>query len=116
MFTPRSLKVRGFRGFLQEQEFHFDRPVTLLFGDNHCGKSSTLNALEWCLFGGDCAGLHTGIRERVGWVIPNQQADPPEVVVELRLDGPVGTYQIRRRMHGPPKKRKDISELELLYP
>jgi DNA repair exonuclease SbcCD ATPase subunit len=54
MFIPTHLAVRGFRGFTGEYAFEFPTPATILFGENHCGKSSTLNALEWCLFGDQC--------------------------------------------------------------
>src|SRR6266545_2833645 len=116
MLTPRILKVRGFRGFLNEQEFRFDTPAVILFGENHCGKSSTLNALEWCLFGDECKGIQTGIRERVGWPVPNRNLEPPDVLVELTLDGSDGTYRIRRRLYKAPKKPTPVKELEVCLP
>jgi DNA repair exonuclease SbcCD ATPase subunit len=88
MLTPKTLKVRGFRGFVGEETFDFDKPAVILFGENHCGKSSTLNALEWCLFGEECCGKQTMIRERVGWVIPNRHVRTPDVFVELVLVDP----------------------------
>ncbi len=116
MLTPRTLKVRGFRGFLNEQEFRFDTPVVILFGENHSGKSSTLNALEWCLFGDECKGIQTGIRERVGWIVPNRHLDRPDVLVELTLDGPDGTYRVCRRLYKAPKKTTLVEELEVCLP
>ena len=65
MFTPVRLQIEGFRGFRERQEFAFDHPVIQLIGDNRSGKSSALNALEWCLFGDGCTGGNTGIRERI---------------------------------------------------
>ncbi len=64
MFQIKRLAVRGFRGFADRCEFVFGDPVTILYGGNHQGKSSTLNAIEWCLFGDDAIGKDTGIRER----------------------------------------------------
>lgn len=65
MIDLKSLKVSGFRAFTREVAFEFENPVTLVFGANHLGESSTLNAIEWCLFGKDCMGTDTGIRELV---------------------------------------------------
>ena len=96
MFSLTQIKVRGFRGFVQEQEFAFDQPVVLLFGENHRGKSSTLNAVEWCLFGNECIGTKTGIRERVAWEIPNRYAPEVNVAVTVVFDGPQGSYTITR--------------------
>jgi len=116
MLTPTHLTVRGFRGFSGEETFEFTSPVTILSGQNHCGKSSTLNALEWCLFGDQCKGKETNIRERVGWIIPNQYLERPDVLVELRLTGSDGEYVVRRRLHQPTKKRSPVAELELECP
>lgn len=95
MFELARLKVRRFRGFVDEEEFVFDQPVVLLYGENHRGKSSTLNALEWCLFGDQCFGAKTGIRERVDWEIPNRYV-PGDVTVTAEFNGPDGRYTIRR--------------------
>ena len=96
MFSLMHIKVRGFRGFVQEQEFAFDRPVVLLVGENHRGKSSTLNAVEWFLFGNECIGTKTGIRERVAWEIPNRYAPEVNVAVTVVFDGPQGSCTIIR--------------------
>jgi len=66
MLRIKNVKIEGFRGFTQEASFEFDNPITLLYGGNHQGKSSVLNAVEWCLYGDDCIGEKSGIRERVG--------------------------------------------------
>lgn len=83
----KSLKVKAFRGFVKEAKFEFG-PVTILFGPNGTGKSSTLNAIEWCLFGKDCIGKDTGIRERKGWKYENRNTkDHPSVEIELKDGG-----------------------------
>ena len=90
MLTPTALKVRGFRGFLNEQPFEFNEPVTILFGENRRGKSSALNAVEWALFGDECANLkNTNIRERKDWETVNRHVGASDVVVELKMAGPV---------------------------
>jgi len=87
MLIPKKVKIKGFRGFLKEKEFSFNLPMILLFGENHYGKSSTLNAIEWCLFGNECTGKNTGIRERIDWEIRNRNLPrKDEVWVEIELE------------------------------
>lgn len=50
-FTIKSLTIESFRGYNQPQSFGFNNPVTVFCGHNGYGKSSTLYAIEWCLFG-----------------------------------------------------------------
>lgn len=47
----KSAIISGFRGFNPEVKIDFNAPVVVLYGENATGKSSTLNAIEWCLFG-----------------------------------------------------------------
>src|SRR5262245_45992701 len=117
MFSPVRLALRGFRGFRDLQEFVFDRQVTELFGDNRSGKSSTLNAIEWALFGNDCCcTTHTGIRERREWVVPNQHAGDDDVLVELELCDDGAPVVIRRTLE-PGRRQGSLKEgLELVLP
>jgi len=115
MLVPARLIVRGFRGFREAVEFRFDQPATLLFGENRSGKSSTLNAIEWCLFGDDCVGKQTGIRERIGWVVPNGHMPAADACVELELANSKNSYVVRRSLRKGTKKSM-IAELELLLP
>lgn len=94
MLTLTRLTIEGFRGFRETKEFSFDKPLTVFFGGNASCKSSTTNAIEWALFGGECAGKQTGIRERVGWIIPNQHLSVPGVRVQLEMVGPHGAYVV----------------------
>lgn len=111
-----TLKIKGFRGYLTERLLDFDCPVVLLLGENHLGKSSTLNAVEWCLFGDECQGKDTGIRERVNWEIPNRNMPVPEVSVEMTLLSPEGTYLIRRSLKARQKRAAMLEELEVATP
>src|SRR5262249_2379608 len=106
----------GFRGFREAEEFIFDQPTTELFGGNRSGKSSTLNAIEWALFGDDCTGKQTGIRERVGWVVCNQHLPAPAVRVQLEMEGPEVAYTIVRMLRRPPKRASVEEVLELTLP
>jgi len=80
------VRLEGFRGFPRNGVFlEFSAPAVLLYGDNYQGKSSVLNAVEWCLYGDQCLGAKSGIRERVGgWEVVNRQASLAcaEVVAE----------------------------------
>ena len=87
MVTLRRLKIKGFRAFIEDKEFIFDNPMILLFGDNGTGKSSILNAIEWCLFGNECIGAKSGIRERIDWEIPNRiLGSSTDIIVELEIE------------------------------
>jgi DNA repair exonuclease SbcCD ATPase subunit len=116
MFNLNRLIVEGFRGFRGSEEFVFDQPATELFGDNRSGKSSTLNAIEWALFGEACAGKQTGIRERVGWIVPNMHSAAPAVRVQLDIEGSEGTYTIVRMLHQASKNGAAEEILELTLP
>ncbi len=70
------LRVQAFRGVGPQVSLRFDEaPVTILFGGNHAGKSSILNALDWILFSKDSfqGSLITDrLRERVSWDVRNR--------------------------------------------
>jgi exonuclease SbcC len=117
VFTLTRLEVEGFRGFQEAEIFEFNQcAATLLFGDNGSGKSSTLNAIEWVLFGDDCAGKQTGIRERVGWPIANRHLSTPAVQVRLEMEGPGGTYKVVRMWRQRPRRAAMEECLELKIP
>jgi DNA repair exonuclease SbcCD ATPase subunit len=86
-----SLKVKGFRGFPEqagEREFQFDDPCTLLLGVQGGAKSSTLNAIEWCLFGDKVANKSaTKIEERKNWLVRNKSSNEATVEVTFERDG-----------------------------
>ncbi len=113
MFVLEKIKIRGFRGYTDEKELSLDAPVVLLFGENHHGKSSTLNAIEWCLYGGKCTGKDTRIRERINWEIKNRNfSSEKNVFVELHLKDRNGNiYKLSRELIS---KTKD--ELEIVLP
>jgi len=114
LFQLTRLTVKGFRGFTDQREFTFDEPVVMLVGENHRGKSSTLNAVEWCLFGDDCVGKKSGIRERLDWEVANRRAADGGVVVEAEFSGPDGTYSVRRDLSG--NRRRAGGSLTVVLP
>lgn len=81
IFTLKKIGILGFRGFTKLQEIAFGTPLTLIHGRNRQGKSSILNAIEWCLFGPEVAAMKYGdIRERDAWEVKN--ASSPACYVE----------------------------------
>lgn len=50
-FVIESISIESFRGYNKSHSFTFKEPVSVFFGRNGHGKSSTLYAIEWCLFG-----------------------------------------------------------------
>lgn len=112
MLALKRLRIKGFRAYTDEKEFMFDNPMILLFGENHLGKSSTLNAIEWCLFGNkECSGEKTGIRERVEWIVPNLRLNSnADVFVELELkDEQNQVYKIFRKWLSTTKDQLKIT-------
>ena len=46
------IRMRNFRGFLGEKNIDFeDTPFVLLSAPNGSGKTSVIDAIEWCLTG-----------------------------------------------------------------
>lgn len=112
MLKIKAIEIEGFRGFTQKTSIEFDNPITLLHGGNHQGKSSVLNAIEWCLYGDECIGEKSGIRERVGagemaWRVVNDNSEKAQV--KLEMEGEQGAFTITRiEVRGRGKKGKSI--------
>ena len=112
MLKIKSIEIEGFRGFTQKTSIEFENPIILLYGGNHQGKSSVLNALEWCLYGDECIGEKSGIRERVGtgemaWRVVNDNSEKAQVKVEIEEEQRVFTIT-RAEAKGKGKKGKSI--------
>ncbi len=117
MLKLRGIRIRGFRGFAGDQELEFATPAIFLFGENGQGKSSTLNAIEWCLYGEECCGGSSGIRERVSWEVFNRNYGLADASVRLELENEVGGISvITRSLKSHPKKAKPIEQLSLVLP
>jgi len=113
MFQLTRLRICGFRGFAGAQELDFGQPVVLLCGENHRGKSSTLNAVEWCLFGGSCVGKKTGIRERIDWEVSNRYASSEGTFVEAEFKGSEGNYVVKRELTGAGRRASERTTVKL---
>ncbi len=118
MITLKSLRIRNFRGFRDTDagNFDLDSPITILYGRNGRGKSSTLNAIEWDLFGSDCSGTKTEIRERVNWTIANHHANPGEVTVELEIRDDDEIYLVRRELQSRARRKASDGDVEIELP
>jgi exonuclease SbcC len=95
-FTLSKIEIRGFRGFTTKREMAFGKPLTLVYSENRKGKSSIINAIEWCLFGPEVAAIKYGeIRERDGWEVKNLNS--PTCHVQCEFQTPDGrTLTVRR--------------------
>lgn len=110
MISLRRLTIKGFRAYTETKEFSFNSPMVLLLGENHRGKSSTLNAIEWCLFGKECMGKGTGIRERINWEVPNRNMKPPGVSVTLELEDEKRQHYVIWRSLRPRGRGRSLEE------
>lgn len=108
MLQVKRIEIDGFRGFPKASaSFDLMTPVVQLHGENHQGKSSVLNAIEWCLYGDQCTGVKSGIRERKDWEIVNRNASQARVELEIETDE--GTLKLKRvEDRGRGKRGKTI--------
>lgn len=108
------LSIRDFRGW-REGALPLDRPLTVLVGENRRGKSSTLNAIEWCLFGREIEKKKSGIAERADWEVERRGAGnaPIEVALAIELDGGGAATITRRRQGGAGARDEDELEIAL---
>jgi len=112
MLKIKKIEIEGFRGFTQKTPIEFENPITLLYGGNHQGKSSVVNSIEWCLYGDECIGEKSGIRERVGtgemaWRVVNDNSEKAQV--KLEIEGESGLFTITRaEVKGKGKKGKSL--------
>jgi exonuclease SbcC len=114
MMRPVALSIRGFRGW-REGVVALDRPLVLVVGENRRGKSSTLNAIEWCLFGKEVEKKSSGIAERVDWEVPHRVASAAgaiattEVALTLETDAGRATIARRRAADAPARAEDDLT-------
>jgi DNA repair exonuclease SbcCD ATPase subunit len=99
----KEITIAGFRGFIEPKTFLISEPFILFDGPQGSGKSSTLVAIEWGLFGDEIAKKGIGIDERRDWKVRNTNAD--EARVEMVLQKGQDILKIVRS----DKKKKDTS-------
>lgn len=101
----KQLTVSGFRGYgSQGETIDLSGPMVILSGGNRSGKSSTLNAIEWALYGDEVVGSgKVNIEERKGWLVKNLRCD--RASVELVLESDEGDIIVRRSAAGAGGKK-----------
>ncbi len=106
---PALLLIQNFRGW-REGAVALDRTLVLVVGGNRRGKSSTLNALEWCLFGKQVEKKGSGIAERADWEVPHRDSSLPTVVaLTLAYEGGNATITRRREVGAAARSEDEIT-------
>jgi len=90
----KTLTIEGFRGYVESRHLEVSDPFVLLEGPQRSGKSSTVTAVEWALFGDEIAKKQIGIDERKGWQVRNRSA--AEARVEMVLERGNDTLKVVR--------------------
>jgi DNA repair exonuclease SbcCD ATPase subunit len=88
------LTIEGFRGFTTPQSIAFNGRNVFIFGENGHGKSSIIEAIQWCLFGGSDIQVRNSIYEK------------QECRVSLRLEGRKGKLTFERELR-PGRTQSD---------
>ncbi len=102
---PLTLRVQAFRGWRGPASIDLGTPITLLVGENRSGKSSTTNAIEWCLYGSAVERKSPGLEERAEWEVRPRGAGDLDTVVTLVLEDERGTVEIERLRPAKAKGR-----------
>jgi len=92
-----SITIEGFRGFNTAQTINFDGSHVVISGPMGTGKSSTLCAIEWALFG-DIAHLKCS-ESRTQAEFVNANKVDQKAIVTLKMKGDDGEYVIQREKY-----------------
>ena len=112
---PVLLDITCFRGWKQRTEISLGATITVIVAENRRGKSSTTNALEWCLFGSEITKKDSGIDERQDWEISPRGAGDQPTIVRLVLEGDDGRYELVRS-RSPKAKVREPDEFSVTGP
>lgn len=82
-YTIDVLEIEGFRGYLGKMTHNIHNRSSIIFGPQGSGKSSTLNAIEWCLFGR--VAYFKSAESKSDAEIVNQRIGSREATVRLSL-------------------------------
>ena len=100
----KSLKVKNFEG-ITDLSLVFDKGMNTLVGQNGAGKSNTLDAITWCLFGKD-------MNDRQAFEVVPLNADntpkqvEPTVTLDLTVDD--SSHSLTRTLKGGSKTEVSI--------
>lgn len=106
-----NILIEGLRGFNNAQTVKFDNSNALISGKIGTGKSSTLCAIEWAIFG-DIAHIKCSESRTQAEFINANKIDQTARVT-LKLKGNDGEYTIQREKHA---KTRDSSYLSFSCP
>jgi DNA repair exonuclease SbcCD ATPase subunit len=105
---PTAITLFRFRGWKDERRISLDAPITSIVADNGRGKSSLLNAIEWCLYGAIVTKKGSGIDERQDWEVRTRingdDSQPTHVELELATAG--GLIKVCRERSATAKARE----------
>ncbi len=99
----RSLRIQSFRGFKDQTTVKFGDGVNLIIGHNGAGKSSVLNAVEWCLFGRDVEKTASGLHGRMAWEVQHRDSKLA-TIVRLVFETEEGNLTITRTRPADAKR------------
>ena len=86
-FRISNLTIEGFRGINNKINIDLDGNAAVLFGPNGVGKSSMMQAIEWCLFGGLISAIVGPAEFKKEDAIVNSFHPQEKAIVELILQG-----------------------------
>lgn len=101
-YTLKSIEIAGFRGYRDAKHLDLNAQACLFFGGNRSGKSSTLGAIEWCLFS-EFASLKV---DKTGTLDELVNDHSPRIMITLELQGPDGVVKVVRTKLRSTKKTK----------
>jgi hypothetical protein len=97
VIRPLWVEVQAFRGWRARTRLPLDRRVTVIVAENRRGKSSALNAVEWCLFGARVEKKDSGLDERADWEVRPRGAGEEPTEATLALATAEGEVRVCRR-------------------
>ena len=99
-FRISCLAIEGFRGINNKLEIDLDGKPAIFFGPNGVGKSSIMEAVEWCLFGGLISAIVGPAEFKKEDAIVNSFHPKKKATVEMTLKGDKTVSVTRERKLG----------------
>ena len=94
-YILKAVKLDGIRGINQEIDIQLNKALTILHGPNGTGKSSILQAIEWCMTG-EIPYMRGGDFTREDAIV-NAFTRTKRARVELNFSGPTEFTLVRRK-------------------